>query len=638
MEKFEYQDLPGEDHIRIMELLPGTNDDRIQIHLASELRQDTIDTYAAISYTWDTLLDPIEIICCNKLMFISANLADALRAIRSKKSEASLRLWADAICIDQRSDSEEKNHQVKHMGEIYKNAQKVFVWLGSDKDGIAKDCFDMLKSWNLYLDKQLDVYKKPRKIPPLQPPRHLCNDAKQGEKLTKLMGLPWFRRVWVLQEAALAQECQLHWGNHNISLAELMEFACFFDGRPEIARLVGVDESTFRLWRIVFSCVYRTYGNPKSWRSDKPLIKALNEKHGPRSGLLLDILQVGKSFSATCAGDHIYAFLGNPLAFSDDGRLFLEPDYNKEEGEICFDAAVAFLKCRREAGYLLCFVQHSSADEVTGNSRPSWIPRWTNPVTDRTPWFTIGNLGLSFNAGGSVDRLQYRVESGLGAERLLTVEGLVFDHLSWTSDVLEPENFAVHSRPRNIKPRTSQLTCIDELWNAALLAYRRLSVPTEVSESSLFYEDYSYTLVTGYRNGSLINLRDHRKWFDAYLQALREPGRPRNRNDTSLPSRNQADDDSRYEMNMKNCRNQRLALTRLGRFALVPQFAEPGDTCCVFLGMVTPFIVRAAEMANIDGRRHHHLVGEAYVYGVMQGELVNTLDRADIEKEEIVLV
>ena len=86
-------------------------------------------------------------------------------------------------------------------------------------------------------------------------------------------------------------------------------------------------------------------------------------------------------------------------------------------------------------------------------------------------------------------------------------------------------------------------------------------------------------------------------------------------------------------MNTRNCSNQRLAVTKLGGFALVPQFAQPGDICCVFLGMVTPFVLRPATVQNEDEGRYYHLVGEAYVYGVMGGELVDALDGGDIEKE-----
>ena len=37
--------------------------------------------------------------------------------------------WIDAICIDQDSNLE-KTHQVAQMGKVYKNANRIIMWLG----------------------------------------------------------------------------------------------------------------------------------------------------------------------------------------------------------------------------------------------------------------------------------------------------------------------------------------------------------------------------------------------------------------------------------------------------------------------------------------------------------------------------
>jgi hypothetical protein len=42
-------------------------------------------------------------------------------------------IWIDAICINQQ-DNEEKYHQVQHVGEVYRDAKLVVVWLGPSKD------------------------------------------------------------------------------------------------------------------------------------------------------------------------------------------------------------------------------------------------------------------------------------------------------------------------------------------------------------------------------------------------------------------------------------------------------------------------------------------------------------------------
>ncbi|KIW71215.1 hypothetical protein PV04_03405 [Phialophora macrospora] len=562
MKNFEYRELLTEDRIRILELLPGAEDDAIRCNLTSELRQDTITGYDAISYTWGTSTRRAEIICCDEILSVTTNLAGALLEIRRKSPDISCRLWVDGICINQER-SEEKNHQVKRLSEVYRDAKHVFVWLGPDADGIAKDCFDFLEEWTRHLDEQLRIRKSIDKIPSLEPPPHLRISEEQGSKLSRLLQCSWFSRVWVLQEAGLAKVCQLLWGKHSMDLAVLIELACFCDGRTVISRLMGCDDSALQLWRIVFLCVFVKYDNAESWRCSMPLIQSLHEKNHRRPGLYLDILQIGRSFSAKETCDHIYAFYGNPLARSPDGKLLLEPDYDKDEREVEFDAALAFLKREHDAPYVLCFVQHSSADEITGSNGPSWIPKWRNPQTDPTPLFTIGNIGLQFTAGGDVDRLQYLVDIGA---RLLSLQGFIFDHLTWTSEVLRTDNFALNPTQWDSELRTSQQTYIDKLWTEVSLASKHRSNLTKVPKTALIDDDFSYTLVTAYNNPLVVESAEHRKRFSIYRQALETAGRE-GRSGAALLSGKQTHRASLYERNTRRCRDRRLALTELGRFA-----------------------------------------------------------------------
>lgn len=59
---------------------------------------------------------------------------------------------------------------------------------------------------------------------------------------------------------------------------------------------------------------------------------------------------------------------------------------------------------------------------------------------------------------------------------------------------------------------------------------------------------------------------------------------------------------------------------------LVPQVAQNGDHICVLLGGSTPFVLR-----EIDGQDEYKLIGEAYVHGIMDGEVV---ERAEVAGKE----
>jgi hypothetical protein len=83
--------------------------------------------YIAGSYVWGPP-EPMESIMLNNATFyVRQNLFHFLKACRSRvKSRV---MWIDAVCINQ-EDNQEKSHQVRAMGRIYRNAQAVYCWLG----------------------------------------------------------------------------------------------------------------------------------------------------------------------------------------------------------------------------------------------------------------------------------------------------------------------------------------------------------------------------------------------------------------------------------------------------------------------------------------------------------------------------
>ena len=77
-------------------------------------------------------------------------------------------------------------------------------------------------------------------------------------------------------------------------------------------------------------------------------------------------------------------------------------------------------------------------------------------------------------------------------------------------------------------------------------------------------------------------------------------------------------------------------MTAAGRLGVVPADAKPGDWITVFSGGNLPFVIR-----NIKGNEFT-LVGHCYVHGVMDGEIIEALNRTpglrDVPFEELALV
>lgn len=95
------------------------------------LEDDCLPKYSALSYCWEDQIPDRPILCNGGILNITKNCFDAM--VRLRKSEAKITLWIDSICIDQTSLAE-KSVQVALMGDIYKSADQVIVWLGEWDD------------------------------------------------------------------------------------------------------------------------------------------------------------------------------------------------------------------------------------------------------------------------------------------------------------------------------------------------------------------------------------------------------------------------------------------------------------------------------------------------------------------------
>ena len=90
--------------------------------------------YVALSYCWGDAGTTREIIVNGYSIRVTVNLEAALRQLRDSNCiKQGLKLWVDAICIDQ-NNLEERGQQVGRMRDIYASAWHVVIWLGADAD------------------------------------------------------------------------------------------------------------------------------------------------------------------------------------------------------------------------------------------------------------------------------------------------------------------------------------------------------------------------------------------------------------------------------------------------------------------------------------------------------------------------
>ena len=169
--------------------------------------------YEALSYIWGDASLQGKIRLDGRTQLVTQNLARALSDIRDNESKM---LWVDALCIDQGNFSE-RNHQVKQMGRIYHSALRVLVWLGRPAvtdDWPRSDGLSTLKMLNKIL------LGSPAESNPASTLLKSISDPKswlQWHELVVLCELPYWNRLWIVQEVGLARELKVYYGRASVN-------------------------------------------------------------------------------------------------------------------------------------------------------------------------------------------------------------------------------------------------------------------------------------------------------------------------------------------------------------------------------------------------------------------------------------
>jgi hypothetical protein len=181
-------------------------------------------TFYALSYVWGT--EPVsEHIELDQNPFpVTKHLLTGLLVLERQYGRKPF--WIDAICIDQSNDAE-KAVQVPQMASVFSSAEKVVAWLGPASDN--SDLFmARVSGLNTIFAGITNLKSVSRRswcdhgLPPLEDPLWLA--------FLKLSFRPWFTRLWVVQEVALARSAGFLCGEYEVELDEMMTFAKHLGG------------------------------------------------------------------------------------------------------------------------------------------------------------------------------------------------------------------------------------------------------------------------------------------------------------------------------------------------------------------------------------------------------------------------
>jgi hypothetical protein len=246
MEEYQYQPIESPDQLRMLELLPGQDDEPIEVKLSHRPLSD-LPLCEALSYEWGSPTRDHEISCEGKTLRVTTNLLAALKRLRPTNSPPRL-MWIDALCINQ-DDLAERSEQVELMADIYRHAGKTSVWIGEAPAQYALEALDLIVDFakiaqRLKLkifgadDPQLPATLEIRNGRTIQ---QVMTDASFTSLLDILISQTYFSRLWTLQEIALSsvEKTTVYFGVNSVPWRVFRDAIVFLDNCDVIFETFG---------------------------------------------------------------------------------------------------------------------------------------------------------------------------------------------------------------------------------------------------------------------------------------------------------------------------------------------------------------------------------------------------------------
>jgi hypothetical protein len=185
--------------------------------------------YVATSYEWGEVEPQVDIIINGRPLFIRHNLWLFLSVLKVRQRKGALgkdlRLWVDAICINQQ-DVDERNAQVSIMGRIYRSAASVFAWLGWPTGWNPRLTFDFIKGGSWGINDNCDVTA-------IDGAGRYFWELPHSEvwrMVLRMCTCRYWSRRWIVQEVLLARDVTIMCGENDLSWVALRGFVQALDG------------------------------------------------------------------------------------------------------------------------------------------------------------------------------------------------------------------------------------------------------------------------------------------------------------------------------------------------------------------------------------------------------------------------
>ncbi|KAF2109248.1 heterokaryon incompatibility protein-domain-containing protein [Lophiotrema nucula] len=584
--------------------------------------------YECLSYCWGDVSEKESILV--KLsegsrgkyerFLITRNLHNALR--RLQDSLTSRWLWVDLICINQ-CDIHERSSQVSFMKEIYNHAASITIWLGeSDSNRLLDSSVSVIWTlWKLFSSKTGCTAHHI-----VGPSGLILNDdhletlrtldlgaiLKTSMKdlydvLANFFSLPWFRRVWVLQEAFAHASITVRVGKHSLQWSAVIVAA---------------------LWQSYRTRSYTSkFSNETSGGYLPELWLSLLHSRVPKGLPILELVCRARDFQATDPRDKVFALLGmaNDLDEPAKRSVHLKPDYNKSKNQVYCGFARALVEQQRNLD-VLATVDTFSRPKQRGMGA-SWMPNLDVSVA------TVRGLGFprKYNASYSTP-VDLTTFCAFQNDDIISLSGYIindrllphFKVLMFRSNLqlyIKDTPHAVHliwrellqsHAWRNLKEEESILRAFVLTVTAAGFA-----LPTEFCVNPLG------NIIPSHQVPSLMaDFAAYWSLYDPQFDLFAEP--------LALKLMDlvpYGDADQFAVLVGKTCHERKFFLTEEGQMGLCPKDTRETDKIVILYGGSVPYILRQCSEDTWT------FVGECYFDGMMFGEAKERKQKYGIEDQ-----
>jgi hypothetical protein len=579
--KYVYQRHLPADYVRLLTLVSDGKNFRGSLE---EFRRDNLPYFNALSWCWWSRGErQVTAFTCDGQLFpVSQHLYELLSNLNPKNAHSSVRIWIDAICINQ-DHVKEKNVHVAHMHGIYGQARNVIVWLGAPEDGSdlvmdSKKISELNKTLQLLLASNIVLSVTAPELPNAEDPI--------WKAIGRLCDRDWFYRTWVIQEIALAHKAELLCGTQRLDWDDFVNLVCSIS-RAGLTSICRGPRSTGMTRPDGFGVLMDL-----SWT------KTMVQNNDLSMNYLLHMVRLKE---VTKPVDKVYGLLG---IISKDMRSAIKVNYAENDRQYWrayVELAEQIVTADDPGFWLLCM--------ASSRERPEQLPTWCPNFNSLTPeYLDFGNQKWRAGLGDKAAE-----DSGIRLIKdssSLQVPGFQIDVVDEVFHIGGPYSAAVGQD----QGRDGNMAAFLERDRRCLELTLHLFDNVNNAQDA-----YSRTLiVNSWSNGLLIQLSQTEQVRNAYEDS--KAYLAQSDTSTTAATHISADDErqqlaQQYIAQLGWWRERPFYTTKNGRIGRGAFNMQAGDAICAFYQAGPVFILHYEQGSEV-----WKLVGDAYLHGCMDLE------------------